>query len=304
MVTLTAENVHDLMEAFFATYYADDILRTGDVQVSSQAIATGRKAFLAALRRLPEYLGANARGTVKEIINELSGPPQRTTPGPRMADGFTATQRADGFAVNPIDDQFLRYIIMVFLFGIPRKVPNYFGPMDEMVQGIDPMPGAEKIRNLARNLSVEWSRVIALRKFVQNYCSDMSTSERINSAKILSEIFPDDFLLTDRGVSEALDELDEAGGDAPHRVFSNVERIKVHAQFLREQRGKKFTLPETILVRDTESVKVSVSVASLETNPVAIMEQLTQVEHVELVRALVKMLRETAGGTVRKEEVK
>ena len=71
----------------------------------------------------------------------------------------------------------------------------------------------------------------------------MSTSERINSAKILSEIFPDDFLSTDRGVSEALDELDEAGGDAPHRVSSNVERIKVHAQFLREQRGKKFTLP-------------------------------------------------------------
>lgn len=88
MVTLTAENVHDLIEAFFATYYVDDILRTGDVQVSSQTIETGRKGFLAALRRMPESMGVNARGTVKQIIDEFAGPKQ-AAPGPRMAEGFT-----------------------------------------------------------------------------------------------------------------------------------------------------------------------------------------------------------------------
>ena len=73
MVTLTAEDVHDLLEAFFATYYTEEEVKTNNYEVFPEAIETGRKGFLAALRRLPESIGANARGTVKQIINELAG---------------------------------------------------------------------------------------------------------------------------------------------------------------------------------------------------------------------------------------
>ena len=88
MVTLTAEDVQEFMEAFFSTYEPGDYFKTVKFYASQDDIEIGRKGFLSALRRLPEHLGANARGTVKQIIDEFAGPKQ-AAPGPRMAEGFT-----------------------------------------------------------------------------------------------------------------------------------------------------------------------------------------------------------------------
>ena len=43
MVTLTAEDVHDLLEAFFATYYTEEEVKTNNYEVFPEAIETGRK---------------------------------------------------------------------------------------------------------------------------------------------------------------------------------------------------------------------------------------------------------------------
>ena len=425
MVTLTAENVQDLMEAFFATYYADDIIRTGGVEVSSPTIEVGRKGFLSALRRLPESMSVNARGTVKQIINELAGTsdkPRRSVqyhllklsledigklvdehfgvsghkvaawgdksvhvisslpqpegvgyrvqdglsgeitetnigrdgkpvkeepirtekaePGPRMAEGFTGS-------VNPIDDEFLHNIIKVFLFGVPRQIPNYVGPVDELLEGGDIMPGGERVRNRAGNLSVEWSRIIALRTSIREVFIHASEKGKWDFADAIREIVPIDILAlatshchrentpdsgmilgamkmlehfagitTDESLTlykridrcgkemamivEALARLDETAGDTSNNlIFSPLTRIQGHTEWFKKHfKPNAFTLPETIMVCDTDSVKKSVNVAALETNPVTIMGQLTQIEHVELVRALVKMLREAAGKPV------